>query len=188
MGATYHYPEKKSTAFPFVATFPATNLLVQTFLATSRFWIAHEGVFNAIFISVIVCSIILTFLVYWRVLKNVRRHENQINDQNIQSNEDHNTAKNRPLRIVRFKKSTLTMVFLVGIFILCYVPFLCVKVVYKIEGYTTSVKTAYLYASTIVFLNSCFNPVVYCWRITDIRRPVKELCSRCCGGNCSDSS
>ena len=28
MGATYHYPEKISTASPFVATFPATNLLV----------------------------------------------------------------------------------------------------------------------------------------------------------------
>ena len=32
MGATYHYPEKKSTASPFVATFPATNLLV-TFIS-----------------------------------------------------------------------------------------------------------------------------------------------------------
>ena len=30
MGATYHYPQKKSTASPFVATFPATNLLVNT--------------------------------------------------------------------------------------------------------------------------------------------------------------
>ena len=28
MGAARHYPEQKSTASPFVATFPATNLLV----------------------------------------------------------------------------------------------------------------------------------------------------------------
>ena len=27
MGAARHYPEQKSTASPFVATFPATNLL-----------------------------------------------------------------------------------------------------------------------------------------------------------------
>ena len=54
------------------------------------------------------------------------------------------------------------MVYILGIFVLCYIPFLCVKVVYKIDGYTTRVKTAYLYASTIVFLNSSFNPLVYC--------------------------
>ena len=151
-------------------------------LAASRFWIANDSIFNNIAIPVIGCSLVFTFLAYMRVLKYVRRHENQIHDQNA-SNPGQYPAKNRLLGIRRYKKSTLTMAYIVGIFVLCYIPFLCVKIVQKIDGYTTSVKTAYLYATTIVFLNSSFNPVVYCWRITDIRRAVKDMFSRCLGLN-----
>ena len=71
------------------------------------------------------------------------------------------------------------MVYIVGIFIVCYIPVLCVRIAYKFEGYTSSVKTANLCAFTVVFLNSSLNPVVYCWRNTDIRRAVKEVWSQC---------
>lgn len=152
-------------------------------LAASRFWIANDSIFNNIAITLIFASLIFTFLAYMRVLKYVRRHENQIRDQkNFQTADSCPVNLNYRLsRIMRYKKSTLTMVYIVGIFVLCYIPFLCVKIVHKIDGYTTSVKTAYLYASTVVFLNSSFNPVVYCWRIPDIRRAVKEVCSSCFG-------
>ena len=147
-------------------------------LAVSRFWIANDSIFNNIPIPVIGCSLVFTFLAYMKVLKYVRRHENQIHDQNISSPDQH-PAKNRLLGIKRYKKSTLTMAYIVGIFVLCYIPILCVKIAHKIEGYTSSVQTAYVYATTIVFLNSSFNPVVYCWRMTDIRRAVKGIFSRC---------
>ena len=149
-------------------------------LSASRFWIANDNIFNNIAIPVMFSSLVFTFVAYTRVLKYVRRHENQINYQNATSTVQY-PVNYRMSRIMRYKKSTLTMVYIVGIFVLCYIPFLCVKIVHKIEGYTTSVKTAYLYASTIVFLNSSFNPMVYCWRITDIRRALKELCFRCLG-------
>ncbi|KAL9964079.1 hypothetical protein ACROYT_G027658 [Oculina patagonica] len=150
-------------------------------LAASRFWIANDNIFNNIAITVIFVSLIFTFLAYLKVLKYVRRHENQIRDQENFQTADSCPVNYRLSRIMRYKKSTLTMLYIVGIFVLCYIPFLCVKIVHKIDGYTTSVKTAYLYASTVVFLNSTFNPVVYCWRIPDIRRAVKEVCSSCFG-------
>ena len=149
--------------------------------AASRFWIANDNIFNNIAIPVIGCSLVFTFLAYMKVLKYVRRHENQIHDQNV-SNPNQYPASNRLLGMRRYKKSTLTMAYIVGIFVLCYIPILCVKIAHKIEGYTASVKTAYVYASTIVFLNSSFNPVVYCWRITDIRRAVIGIFSRCLRG------
>ena len=148
-------------------------------LVACRFWITNDNVFNNIAIPVIGCSLVFTFLAYVMVLKYVRRHERQIHDQNA-----FNPASNRRLLgIRRYKKSTLTMAYIVGIFVLCYIPILCVKIAHRIEGYTVSVKTANVYATTIVFLNSSFNPAVYCWRMTDIRRAVKDfLFSRClCG-------
>ena len=150
-------------------------------LAASRFWIANDSIFNNIIISLILVSLAFTFLAYLRVLKYVRRHENHIRDQKIIQMAQRCPVEFRLTRMTRYKKSTLTMVYVLGIFVLCYIPFLCVKVIYKIEGYTISVKTAYLYASTIVFLNSSFNPLVYCWRIPDIRKAVKEFFSPCFG-------
>ena len=150
-------------------------------LAASRFWIANDSIFNNIVIPLIFVSLTFTFLAYLRVLKYVRRHENEIRDQKTIQTAQRCPVGYRLTKITRYKKSTLTMVYILGIFVLCYIPFLCVKVVYKIVGYTTSVKTAYLYASTIVFLNSSFNPLVYCWRIPDIRKAVKEFFSPCFG-------
>jgi len=150
-------------------------------LAASRFWIANDSIFNNIIISLIFVSLTFTFLAYLRVLKYVRRHENHIRDQKTIQTAQRCPVEYRLTKMTRYKKSTLTMVYILGIFVLCYIPFLCVKVVYKIDGYTTSVKTASLYASTIVFLNSSFNPLVYCWRIPDIRKAVKDFFSPCFG-------
>ena len=150
-------------------------------LAASRFWIANGNFFNNIIISLIFVSLAFTFIAYMRVLKYVRRHESEIGDQKTIRTAQQFPVEYRLTKITRYKKSTMTMVYILGIFVLCYIPFLCVKVVYKIDGYTTRVKTAYLYASTIVFLNSSFNPLVYCWRIPNIRKAVKEYFSPCFG-------
>ena len=148
-------------------------------LGASRFWIANDSIFNNIIISLILVSLAFTFLAYFRVLKYVRRHENHIRDQKTIQRVQRCPVEYRLTRMIRYKKSTLTMVYILGLFVLCYIPFLCVKVIYKMEGYTIRVKTAHLYASTIVFLNSSFNPLVYCWRISDIRIAVKEFFSPC---------
>ena len=149
-------------------------------LTASRFWIANDSVFNNILIPIIFCNLIFSFLAYTKVFKNVRRHECQIKEQNLHTvRPDFGPVNHRTSNIKRYKKSTLTMVYIVGIFIVCYIPVLGVRIAYKFKGYTTSVKTANLYASTVVFLNSSLNPVVYCWRIMDIRRAVKEVWSPC---------
>lgn len=45
-------------------------------------------------------------------------------------------------------------------------------------GYTIKVKIAYDYTTTVVFINSCLNPFVYCWRIKEIRHAVKNTLRR----------
>ena len=48
----------------------------------------------------------------------------------------------------------------------------------KVIGYTTTVKIAYDYAITAAFVNSFLNSLVYCWRIGEIRRAVKNILRR----------
>ena len=153
-------------------------------LAASRFWIANEDTFNIISIPVIVSSLLVTLIAYIKIVKCIRRHEVQINNQKIKADNLAGSSlpvSHRLFKMKRYKKSTLTMVYIVGIFIACYIPFLSVKFLHRIKGYTVEVKTAYLYASTLMFLNSSFNPAVYCWRIKDMRNAAKDVCLRCFG-------
>ena len=153
-------------------------------LAASRFWIANEDIFNIISISVIFSSLLVTLIAYLKIVKCVRRHETQINNQNTNVENlpgSSRAGSHRSLKMKRYKKSTLTMVCIVGIFITCYIPYLSVKLLHRIKGYTVEAKTAYLYASTLMFLNSSFNPAVFCWRIKDMRNAAKDVCLRCFG-------
>ena len=152
-------------------------------LSASRFWIANEDIFNSIFISVIF-SLLVTLIAYIKIVKCVRRHETQINHQNTKAENLAGSSRpvsHRLLKMKRYKKSTLTMVYIVGSFVACYIPYLSVKFLHRIKGYTVEVKTAYLYASTLMFLNSSFNPAVLCWRIKDMRNAAKDVCLRCFG-------
>ena len=152
-------------------------------LSASRFWIANDVIFNMISLPVIFSSFVFTLLAYVKILKWVRRHERQISDQNKKVNlpESSRSVNCQILKINRYKKSTLTMVYVVGIFVFCYIPFLSVKILNKTKGYTVEVKTAYLYTSTLVFLNSSFNPAVYWWRIKNMRTAAKDVCLKCLG-------
>ena len=92
-------------------------------ISASRFWIANDVIFNMISLPVIFSSLVFTLLAYVRILKCVRRHERQISDQNNLP-ESSRSVNCQVLKINCYKKSTLTMVYIVGIFVFCYIPFL----------------------------------------------------------------
>ena len=147
-------------------------------LAAFRISLMSPAIYNTISIAVISLSLLSTYLAYVKILRCVRKHERriQIVETEVNSSSPQMKEKAGQLRnMLRYKKSTVAMIFVVGFFTICFLPYLCVKLAHKTWGYTTPVKTAYLYASTIAFLNSSFNPVIYCWRINSLRHAVKTV-------------
>ena len=135
--------------------------------AGSRFFVRDGKNFNAITVPILFSSLIITVWAYSRIYKQVRRHHRSIQDQEKSA---------RVIGIAKYKKSTVTMVYILGLFVLSNTPYLGVVVAHRIQGYTYSVKVAYIFASTIVFMTSSVNPVIYCWRIAEIRRAVVKSC------------
>ena len=79
-----------------------------------------------------------------------------------------------PLNIARYKKMVHTVAWLQMALIVCYMPiisFLLFTIVNQWFG------KLYLYRSaiTVVFLNSSINPILYCWRIREVKREVKNI-------------
>ncbi|XP_031571020.1 adenosine receptor A3-like [Actinia tenebrosa] len=111
------------------------------------------------------------------VFRCVVRHQKRINSEQIPGSIEQQdfTSKRSSFSLLRYKKATLTMAYVLGIYLLFYLPFIGVMIARKFYGYTQITKAAYVCTSTLIFLNSSANPLIYCWRIKEIRIPVKII-------------
>ena len=109
-----------------------------------------------------------------KIFQIVRRHQRQINDQNMAAL----SLQTNTVNVLKCKKSAVTVLYVYGLLIIFYLPFGVTKLVEAFIGYTRSVEIAYDYVKTVVFINSLLDPLVYCWRIREIRRAVKNTLRR----------
>lgn len=132
-----------------------------------RFWIRQWLIFP---VAIVVTSFLVTTISTLKIFQIVRRHQRQIFQQQwVQSN---------IVDVLKCRKSAVTVLYVYGLFIIFYLPLCATMVVETLAGYTLRVKIAYDYAATAVFINSFLNPIVYCFRIEEIRRAVKNLLKR----------
>lgn len=113
------------------------------------------------------------FMAYIMIYRLVRRHQLQIRQQCFTRSPDDN--RNKTIDMVRYKRSTITMLYILGFFLLCYFPFLLVMLVEVAIGETLQSKAAYLYTVTSIFINSALNPLIYCWRMMEIRMAIRKI-------------
>ena len=113
-----------------------------------------------------------SFAAYWRIFRVVRRHQALIHCQ-VSVNE-----RGKHHRIIsQLKKSIWNTFYVYCIFFLCYTPHVSFTVVsFVMERWWLSIIGDF--TSTVVFLNSTINPLLYCWRAREIRNAVKHVFSR----------
>ena len=121
---------------------------------------------------------LLTFFVImisiWKIFRIVRKHQQQIKDQTI-------AVSHLPafkVNIFKCRKSAVTVLYIYGLLLIFYLPVMVSLMMKTFIGYTRTVMIVDEYAATAVFINSCLNPVVYCWRISEMRRAVKNFIRR----------
>ena len=137
-----------------------------------RFWMANTWYFIPI------ASTFLTFFVImitiWKIFRIVRKHQQQIMEQTI-------AVSHLPafkVNIFKCRKSAVTVLYIYGLLLIFYLPFMVSLMMKTFIGYTRTVAIVDDFVVTAVFINSCLNPVVYCWRISEIRRAVKNFIRR----------
>jgi len=119
------------------------------------------GIFSAI------CLIICTFS-YVKIYRVVRQHQFQICAQQQAVESTTNIMK-----MTRLKKSAMnTFVFYIFL-VICYFPnailLAMFATIYK------DWKTEWTFATTVVFMNSSINPILYCWRLRELRAAVVKI-------------
>ena len=146
--------------------FSITTVMVKVWMKTAS-WIVFPLVM--LFLTLLVIAFSTS-----KIFHIVRRHQRQINDQYMAAL----SLQSNTVNALKCKKSAVTVLYIYGLLLIFYLPFGVTMLVEAFIGYTRSVKIAYDYAITAVFINSFLDPLVYCWRTREIRRAVKNFLRR----------
>ena len=139
----------------------------------SLFLIAQEyRGFLWIFMNVFLGTCLTTIaLLQWKIYSIVRRHRFQIRAQQVQESiqtEDETRAT------FECQKSSVRGAFYIYLLLLaCYLPNILISFSYEMHG--TNFQILYDYTLTLVFVNSCLNPLIYCWKLRHIRRTIRMI-------------
>ena len=138
--------------------------LYSAFLSSMALWVPPN--IQSHFISIgTVIGLLLSTLAYIRIYLAVRRHKNQIRVQQVQN------AANFASLI----KSAVGTFYVFLVFLGCYLPiFICLTAI-AIYGPNVALNRLFLFSCTLVFLNSSLNPVIYSWKVRQIRHTVMNI-------------
>ncbi len=115
-------------------------------------------------------SIFISVFAYFKVFQIIRGHQSQ-----VQTNQN-------AIDIKKYQKSVFTILYILAIFLLSYVPYVCcllvVSIMDKFETYSSS--AAFNACAAVVFSSSFMNLLLYYWRIKEIRDSVKSIARNLC--------
>ena len=129
------------------------------------------------------CMFVITAC-YLKIYLTLRRQDQTVRDM-ISLRRLNNSGQRKSTRVrknnfnlVKYKSSIYTMLYIYIAFILCSLPVFCVMIALQIQGPERPTIIVQFLGSTLVYINSSLNPVLYCWRIREIRRMVKRTVSK----------
>ena len=133
-------------------------------------------------ITIIVWSLCLIFLtvISCRLYFAVRVHTKQIQALQLKQTALSDEVANAS----RLRKSAVSSFYVNFVFLVCYLPFYCslIRKFFKSEAFVNGQIWQELFplSRTLMFMNSCLNPVIYCWRMRDIRHAIKNILRNTC--------
>ena len=138
-------------------------------LAAYTLWISTNITFVLFVIVDAVCMVATTFLNY-KIYSAVRRHRIQIQALQVQG-----AQNGEMVNMARLRKTATGTFYVYLVFLLCYLPQICSYIAFIISGSSrTAIRGWSLYTLTLIFLNSSLNPLIYCWKMRDIRHAIAD--------------
>ena len=145
--------------------------LLSAIISSSVFWDTHI-ISRVIWLVIMTVCLIVVVTVYWRIYIVLKRHKNQI--QSLQIQEVQQGVQNGDLSsFSKVRKSAHGTFYVCIVFLICFLPsYILSFLILSRPLNIISLYKARLYTTTLFFLNSSFNPVMYCWKMGSIRRTL----------------
>ena len=167
-----------------VVTLRRMSLFVMSFWVLSSFsammyFFEYLVTLSYGYVIVSLC-VAISMISYTKIFLTLHRHQIQVHD----SRSVHQQQRNQtiPLNIARYRKAVSSALWLQLTMIICYLPHGIVEAVFALSGLSPAAVLARQFTATLVFSNSSLNPILYCWKIKEVRRAVKDTVRQvlCC--------
>ena len=136
--------------------------VISALISVIRLFIPKNIMYVIFVVFTSACIINVTSLSV-KLYLTLRRHINQIQVQQL--------ARTGQGEIVQGKrKSAMASLFVYLVFIVCYLPNICTLfIIAAVSEPRIDVEHLWFYTITLSFLNSTLNPLIYCWKMKQIR-------------------
>ena len=127
-------------------------------------------------IIVVSLSLVISTISYTKIFFTLCYQQIHVQDHVQQPNQTNQ------LQIARYRKAVSTALWLQFTLVACYLPYVIVVTLLVQTELSSSVSLAISYTFTLVFLNSSLNPILYCWKIDEVRQATKDTIRKvlCC--------
>ncbi|XP_078384597.1 adenosine receptor A3-like [Oculina patagonica] len=129
-----------------------------------RVW-RRDMAIAAAFVGLILCLATSIFC-YTKIHLKLRHQQAQVQNNVLHGQQN---GEGNPLNIARYKKTVSSIMWVQLAFVACYVPWGIVTVLH-VNGIERDV---YWLTETLVLLNSSLNPILYCWKIREVKQAIK---------------
>ena len=154
--------------------------LRRTYIILAIFWFVSlfAGVFSLLNYTITIwCSFIISLFClvtstasYTKIFRALSHHQAQIQDHVHQQSSQLNA-----LNMERYRKAVYSALWVQLALFVCYVPQFTVQIVIFLSTKRFSNLFTFLgMANVLVFFNSTLKTFLYCWKISEVRRAVKQ--------------
>ena len=121
------------------------------------------------YIATALC-LVTTIFAYAKVFVTLRHNQIHVQSHAAQGQ----PSQAIPLNIARYRKAVYSALWVQGTLGICYLPYNIAVFLTPQRGMPLSIYLARNFTASMVLLNSSLNPLLYCWKIREVRQAVKE--------------
>ena len=160
--------------------------LRRTYVTVSVFWIlplvftsmyfVNEQIMFLYGVALISLCLVISGYSYVRILLALRNNRTLVHQAQ--------PSQTAALNIARYRKTVFSALWVQLALGVCYLPYGILLVLNTQKKLTASFLLARESTATLLYLNSSLNPILYCWKIREVRQAVKDTvrqfrCSSC---------
>ena len=118
---------------------------------------------------------------YTKIFWELHHQEIQVRGNIIQREQSSNSSS-AALNISQYRKGVSGVIWLQVAVAVCYLPHGIITALWTYSEQSSAIIVLRQFTITLVYFNSSLNPLLYCWKISEVRQSVKELLRRtlCC--------
>lgn len=125
-------------------------------------------------LGIILCNGVST-VSYIIIFHTLRKLQSQVQNYSLEEEASQNS-----FNIKRYKKSVSTALWVYASLLACYMPFMLSLIARIAWGMSPTFLAIQWCTVSMIYMNSALNPILYSWKIPEVRDSMKGIIKECC--------